>query len=165
MGTSSSTIVTTGTTSEFLAPVYPTVYIGRKPLDTYIDAVERELKKNASMGVWIQARGDLISRAILVALRVVREYKPSNPLGLGNFYGLLLQPTIGSERLKGRDNKEREVPFITILLYSQPTNWPTVTITPNPLPLEPWVPTYPVNDPFRGTYTGDPMPPQPITVN
>jgi DNA-binding protein len=135
------------TSKPYEAPKYPSVFIGRKPLRIYRVAAESNLRKYG--GVWVEARGDLISRAILVALRV------------GKVANIVVQPTLGSVMLMGKDEKPREVPYISILLwFPAPGTLPTVVVGPNFT--EPNT-GYPIQDPLP--HTGDPIPPQPVTVN
>jgi DNA-binding protein Alba len=138
---------TSVTSGSYVAPKYPSVYIGRKPLRVYNEAAETALRKNG--GVWIEARGDLISRAVLVALRVMRSKAQRD---------FIMNPLIDSVRMAGKDGKEREVPTIAILLCQSPIVFSTVVITD--LPGTQTQPLTPL------PHTGDPLPDQvPITVN
>lgn len=118
-----ATIPTTTTSEPYVAPKYPSVYIGRKFLRVYIEAVEANIRK--SNGVWIEARGDLISRAILVALRVMKTKSQRD---------LLFNPIIATVEMVGKDGKNREVPTIAILIFPTPINFPTITIVSPDLP-------------------------------
>jgi DNA-binding protein Alba len=95
-------MATTPTISSPETPRYPHVYIGRKPFRVYLEAVRSELQREG--GVIIAARGDLISRAVLAAMKNL--YPPYIP-----------STTIGATSLKGQDGRDREVPTIEILLY------------------------------------------------
>lgn len=108
------------TSTPYSAPKYPSVYIGRKPLRVYLTAAESDLRKSG--GVWIEARGDLISRAILVALRIT---------GSRTARDLIVQPTLGLVMLTGKDGKPRQVPTIAILLWPPGINmmFPTVVVS------------------------------------
>jgi len=161
-----TTITTTATTSGFLALKYPSVFVGRKPLNVYVEAAQRELNKNAMMGVQIEARGNFIPRAILVAFRLLKRVL-STATAVGPLYsGFILQPIISSVQMKGDDGKEREVPTISILVYRPPSNFSSITIPADGRVVEvPYFlsPHYPgVTEP---SYTSDPLPSQPVTGN
>lgn len=106
VGDNSPATITSGS---YVAPKYPSVYVGRKPLRVYIEAAENDIRKSG--GVWIEARGDLISRAILVTMRVMRTKSGRD---------FLFNPVIGSVEMAGTDGREREVSTIAILIFPTP---------------------------------------------
>lgn len=80
------------------------VYVGKKPLYVYTEAARRHYFEEGE--VVIAARGNLISRAILVAIRV------SGNAGINTI--------IGYERIAGEDGKPRDVPNIQIVVSRLP---------------------------------------------
>jgi DNA-binding protein len=137
------------TATSWKPPKYSSVFIGRKPLRVYRIAVESTIKRDG--GVWIEARGDLISRAVLVAIQITKRAN------------LMLQTTLGSKMMEGKDKKPREVPNIAILItYPSPSMVSyKFTIPPTPEP-----PTSPTVDPRQPPYTTGDFPEQkPETTN
>lgn len=72
------------------------LYIGRKPLKVYADVARTILRQEGEVS--IVARGELISRAILIGLWMG---------GTVSFNAKL-------EKLKGQDGRERDVPSVEV---------------------------------------------------
>jgi DNA-binding protein Alba len=80
-----------------------TVFVGAKPLRVYTDITLGVLEKSGQ--VTIAARGSLISKAIVVALRVQKEAKAE-----------LTHASVSMSTMKGEDGKDRDVPSMEIKL-------------------------------------------------
>jgi len=80
-----------------------TIFIGKKPLMTYVTAAIMQLTSNAG-SITIKARGMSISTAVSVAQIVCRQMDVFN----------IGKVTIGSESLQSQDGRTRNVSTIEI---------------------------------------------------
>jgi DNA-binding protein len=82
------------------------IFVGKKPLMTYVLAVLTQFTSGRNE-VLVKARGQMISKAVDIVQVAKRRMSPE--ISIPNI-------EIGTEELRGKENKTRNVSFISISL-------------------------------------------------